>query len=102
MVTDMLYEEILNSAYIYEHIIESMHDGVFNVDNSGTIITVNPSALKIVGIEKDGILNQKFSEVFIQYPQNDDFKRMVLDAIYKSFMSHHKLCNYYTSLFVLL
>lgn len=92
----MIYEQILNSAYIYEHIIESMHDGVFTIDSSGTIITANPSAAKILAIAKDDMLNKKYAEVFIQYPENDDFNQTVLDAVYKSFMSHHKICNYYT------
>jgi PAS domain S-box-containing protein len=92
----MLYEQILHSAYIYEHIVESMHDGVITIDNSGTITTVNPSAAKILEINKDDILNKKYAEIFIQYPENDDFNQTVLDAVYKSFMSHHKICNYYT------
>ena len=96
MVPGMLYEQIMRSALIYEHIIESMHDGVFTIDNSGTIIMVNPSAVKILAIAKEDILNKKYSEVFFRYPENDDFNQVVLDAIYKSFMSHHKICKYYT------
>lgn len=92
----MLYKQILNTALIYEHIIESMHDGVFTIDSSGTITTINPSAVNILDIKKDEILNKKFSEVFFAYPQNDDFNQTVLDAVYKSSMSHHKICNYYT------
>lgn len=92
----MLYERILDTALIYEQIIESMHDGVFTIDHSGTITTVNPSAINILDIKKDGILNKKFSEVFFRYPQNDDFNQTILDAVYKSSMSHHKICTYYT------
>lgn len=92
----MLYERILDTALIYEHIIESMHDGVFTIDNSGTITTVNRSAVNILEIKKDDILNKKFSEIFFCYPQNDDFNQTILDAAYKASMSHHRLCNYYT------
>ncbi|MDD3363713.1 MAG: PAS domain-containing protein [Syntrophomonas sp.] len=92
----LLYERILHSAYIYQHIVENMHDGVFTIDKSGTIITVNPSAGKILEIDNDDILNKKFSEVFIEYPENDDFNQTILDAVYKSFMSHHKIFSYYT------
>ena len=73
-----------------------MHEGVFTIDNSGTITTVNPSAVKILELDKADILNQKYSEVFIRYPQNDDFNQTILDAVYKSSMSHHKICSYYT------
>lgn len=92
----MLYKRILDTALIYEHIIESLHDGVFTIDNSGTITTINPSAVNILDIKKNDILNRKFSEVFFRYPQNDDFNQTILDAVYKSSMSHHKICNYYT------
>jgi len=92
----MLYERIWDSALIYEHIVESMHDGVFTIDKTGTISTINPSAVNILEIKKEDILNKKFSEVFFRYPQNDDFNQTVLDAIYKSSLSHHKLCHYYT------
>lgn len=92
----LLYERILHSAYIYQSIVESMHDGVFTIDKSGTIITVNPSAGKILEIDNNDMLNKKFSEVFIEFPENDDFNQTILDAVYKSFMSHHKICNYYT------
>lgn len=95
MVPEMLYEQILSSALIYEHIIESMHDGVITIDNSGNIIMVNPSAVKIFAIDKENILDKKYSEVFFRYPENDDFNQVVLDAVYKSFMSHHKICKYY-------
>ncbi len=91
----MLYK-IVHTAYIYQHVVESMHDGVFTIDNSGTITTVNPSAGQILEMNRDEILGKKFSEVFVEYPENDDFNQTVLDAVYKSFMSHHKICNYYT------
>lgn len=92
----MLYERILDTALIYEHIVESLHDGVFTIDKSGTISTINPSAVNILEIKKNDILNKNFSEVFFRYPQNDDFNQTVLDAVYKSAMSHHKICTYYT------
>ncbi len=28
----LLYEKILHSAYIYQSIVESMHDGVFSIN----------------------------------------------------------------------
>lgn len=92
----MLHEQILHSVLIYKHIIESMHDGVITIDNSGTIIMVNPAAVKIFAAAKEDILNKKYSEVFFHYPENDDFNQVVLDAVYESFMSHHKICKYYT------
>lgn len=92
----MLYKRIIHSSYIFQHIIENMHDGVLTVDNSGIITTVNPAAIKILELNKTDIMNQNYSDIFIHYPENDDFNQTVLDAVYESSMSHHKICSYYT------
>ncbi len=76
--------------------IENMHDGVLTIDRSGIITTVNPAAINILEMDKKQIEKKNFSDVFIHYPENDDFNQIILDAIYQDFMSHHKICNYYT------
>lgn len=92
----MLYKRIVHSSYIYHHIIENMHDGVLTVDHSGTITTYNQAAEKILSMNKKDVLGKKFSDIFVHYPENDDFIQVVLDAVYESTMSHHKICNYFT------
>ncbi len=92
----MLYERIIDSSYIFRHIIENMHDGVLTIDYSGNITTVNLAAKTILEINKNDLLGKSFSDVFVRYPENDDFNQTVLDAVYESSMSHHKICSYDT------
>ena len=92
----MLYERIVHSSYIFQNIIENMHDGVLTLDYSGIITTVNLAAERILEMSKKDLLNKNYADIFVHYPENDDFNQTVLDAIYKSSMSHHKICSYYT------
>lgn len=92
----MLYERIIHSSYIYQHIIENMHDGVLTVDNFGTITTVNSAAENILEIQKGDLLGKNYSDIFVSNFENDDFNQTVLDAVYESSMSHHKICSYFT------
>lgn len=92
----MLYERIVHSSYIFQNIIENMHDGVLTLDYSGKITTVNLAAEKILEMNKNDLLDKNYADIFIYYTENDDFNQTVLDAIYKSSMSHHKICSYYT------
>jgi len=92
----MLFERALHSSLIFRHVIETMHDGVLTIDNSGIITTVNSAAESILEMPKEEILDKNFSDFFFDYSQNDDFNQTILDAVYDASMSHHKICNYYT------
>lgn len=92
----MLVQTIINSSLVFQHIIENMHDGVITIDSQGIITTVNPAAASILELNLEQIVDRKMSEVFFDYPQNDDFIQIILDAVYDSSMSHHKVCGYYT------
>lgn len=92
----MLFKRTLHSSYIFQHIIENMHDGVLTVDYSGMITTVNLAAETILEMKRKDLLHKKYSDIFVHYPENDDFNQIFLDAIYESSMSHHKICNFYT------
>jgi diguanylate cyclase (GGDEF)-like protein/PAS domain S-box-containing protein len=73
-----------------------MHDGVLTIDHSGVITTVNPAAEQILGMKREDILDKKLSDVFFDLPENDGFIQIILDAVYDSSMSHHRICSYYT------
>lgn len=60
---------------IFENILENMHDGVMSIDFEGHITTFNSAAEKIIGIEKDNIVNRSFAEVFLVDKENDDFNQ---------------------------
>lgn len=92
----MFIQRIMQSSLVFQHIIENMHDGVLTIDNSGIITTMNGAAESILEIKKEQLLNRKFSDVFFDYRENEDFIQIILDSIYDDSMSHHKICGYYT------
>lgn len=92
----MLINNIINSSLVFQHIIENMHDGVLTIDNSGVITTVNPAAEKILEMKRDEIINKRLSSILFDYPENDGFVQIILDAVYDSSMSHHSICTYNT------
>ena len=92
----MLIQRIISGSLVFQHIIENMHDGVITIDKSGVITTVNPAAADILELKPNQLLDRKLSEVFFNYSENDDFIQIILDAVYDSSMSHHKVCRYFT------
>lgn len=92
----MLIQRILHSSLVFQHVVENMHDGVLTIDYSGIITMVNPAALSILEMEKNQVLGKNFSNIFFNYPENDDFNQVILDAVYDASLSHHKICGYYT------
>jgi len=72
-------------------ILDDMTDGVIAIDLSGTIITFNPAAARILGITEQEALAKSFGEVFLLAEENDDFNQTILDAIYESSTSHNRI-----------
>jgi len=72
-------------------ILDDMTDGVIAIDLSGTIITFNPAAARILGIAEQEALSKSFGEVFLLAEDNDDFNQTILDAIYESSTSHNRI-----------
>lgn len=92
----MLIQRILHSSLIFQHVVENIHDGVLTIDNAGIITMVNPAALTILEMERKQVLGKNFSDIFFNYPENDEFNQVILDAVYDASLSHHKICGYYT------
>ena len=92
----LVMNSLLHSSLVYLHVIDNMHDGVITIDHAGVITTVNPAAASILELKEEQIADKKLSDVFFDYPENDDFIQIILDAVYDASMSHHKICSYYT------
>ena len=92
----LVMNSLLHSSLVYLHVIDNMHDGVITIDHAGVITTVNPAAASILELKEEQIADKKLSDVFFDYPENDDFIQIILDAVYDASMSHHKICCYYT------
>ncbi len=62
----MLAQRIVNSSFVFQHIIENMHDGVLTIDDTGIMTTVNPAAASILELDREQVLNRKLSDVFFK------------------------------------
>jgi diguanylate cyclase (GGDEF)-like protein/PAS domain S-box-containing protein len=92
----LLINSFMHSSLVYLHVIENMHDGVLTIDHAGVITTVNRAAADILELREDQVADKKLSDVFFNYPENDDFIQIILDAVYDASMTHHKICAYFT------
>ncbi len=92
----LVINSFMHSSLVHMHVIENMHDGVLTIDHAGVITTVNQAAADILELNKEEISDQKMRDVFFDYPENDGFIQIILDAVYDASMSHHKICTYYT------
>ncbi|MEW6364347.1 MAG: PAS domain S-box protein [Acidobacteriota bacterium] len=73
-----------NTLY-YRNVLQNMSDGVMTLDGKGRIVMFNEAAVRILGIERDRVLNRSFAEVFFEaFEGNDEFNQAVLDAIDQS------------------
>ena len=79
---------------IYKNILENMTDGVMTLDIKGKITTFNPAAEKILGIEREDVIDKTFAGIFFQYDGNDDFNQVILDAIYESNDVHNRIVDF--------
>jgi len=70
-----------SSSMLHEHILASMDNGVIALDFEGKIITFNPAAAKILGIQADFALGKYYPEVFFELPGNDDFNDILIQVI---------------------
>lgn len=83
-------------SIIYKNILENMSDGVMTIDLSGQVITFNPAAAKILGLDREDVLGKKFAQVFFEFEGNDDFNQAILDAIYESSVAHSTMVDFDT------
>ena len=68
----------------YEHILETMHDGVLALSDSGEVILFNKAASDILGIARDDVVGRRLMEIpFAEDERNDEFTQAVLSAVYK-------------------
>ena len=78
---DETAEQPLSS--IYRAVCESMTSGVMLIDDEGRIETFNPAASKLLGLDREAVLNRNFTEVFVVDKAFEDLSEAVLAAIYE-------------------
>ena len=62
-------------------IIESMSDGLFVLDFQGYFTHINRAALKILGIKREQIYGNTYMQLFMDFPENDEFNDILFDGI---------------------
>ena len=72
-----------------ERVLQDLPEGVFCIED-GNIVYVNKTACGIFGKEADDLIGQPFVQAFCEYEENDDFNKVVLDAVYDENVSHEK------------
>ncbi len=66
-----------------ENVLESMPSGLMIVGERGRVLQVNSILASILGFSKDVLLEQGWSVLFIDHPDNEGFNNTLLDVIQK-------------------
>ncbi len=82
-----------NDHIFNESIIRNMREGVFTVDRTGHITSMNPSAMKILQRDET-VIGQTVVNVFFDGEGNDEFCEAILAAIYQNAEAHNEIVNY--------
>ncbi|MGH6919261.1 MAG: PAS domain S-box protein, partial [Geminicoccaceae bacterium] len=77
-----------------QRILENMTDGVVTIDLAGKIVTFNPAAAAILGVDAAQLLGSTLAEHFFGEEANDDFNQVILDAVYQSQTTHNRVVAY--------
>ena len=67
---------------IFENVIEYISDGILTMGLDGTILLANPSAVRILGMEREHLIGRKIAALLMENENNDDFFQCLLDAVY--------------------
>ncbi len=62
-------------------ILRSMNEGVITLECNGRIHTVNPAALRILGLTKEAAKGRDFQQAFGHDPENEEFTSIFREAI---------------------
>jgi adenylate cyclase len=77
-----------HTAAIHESILMQMSDGVLTIDLSGIVVSLNPAAGAILGLDPAEVLGRPFAETFLVEPCFETLTELVLKAIYEAETIH--------------
>ena len=72
-----------------ERVLKDLPEGVLCIED-GKIVYANAAVHSVLGKEPADIIGQPFVQAFCEYEENDDFNKVVLDAVYDENVSHEK------------
>ena len=82
-----------NDKIIYESVVRGMKEGVFTLDRTGHITSMNPAAMTILRRDESAVGNT-FAAEFFGDEENDEFCETVLTAVYHNDADHNGIVRY--------
>ena len=79
---------------IRQNIIRDMSEGALLLGLDGKIQMANPAALDILCMQESDLTGRPFAACFFEYPENDEFNQLVLDAVYDRESRHEGIVPY--------
>lgn len=76
------------------NIFEGLREGLLLIGPEGAVLAINPAAERILGVSRDEFQGKSWGEIFLAYPQNDDFNQAILDIIQQRAVHAHKEVPY--------
>ena len=73
---------------IHKNILVNMADGVITLDLEGKIMTFNPAAGRMLGLDPDRVVGSTYAEIFFVDAGHDGLNELVLKAIYEAQTTH--------------
>lgn len=73
-----------------------MSEGVMTIGFDGVITHVNPAAETILGRPADALQGRRFARCFFEFPENDAFNQVILDAVYHPGRTHKSVVAYFS------
>lgn len=85
-----------NRELVQAGVLRDMSEGVILISPNSMISLVNPAAEHILDRRAGELLGKSFADCFFEYPENDRFNQMILDAVYDPDALHVDVVPYYT------
>lgn len=77
------------TAAMHQNILANLGDGVLAIDLSGQVITFNPAAGSILGLDHAQVIGCSFAEVFLMEPSLEPLSELILKAVYEAEITHN-------------
>ena len=78
-------------SLINKNILANMNGGVITVDPAGQIMTFNPAAARLLGLEGEEVEGRLMAEVLLTMEGADEFVQAILDAVYNAGQSQQRV-----------
>lgn len=89
-------EEQIGNGLFDKCIIENMTEGVMTFDKTGRMMSLNKAGEKILEKKSEDLVGKSFANCFIDFPENDKFNQLFLEAIYDPENVKESFVSYYT------